>query len=100
LIGKFQIFLARLWLDECKAQALVNTLKGGGAIGTPSCVALAGPEAAPVCGVLGGLSAGFGFLIDAIDKSGGSQGVVLSWTWVNLLPGTGITPIVVSQSNA
>jgi hypothetical protein len=88
----------RLWLDECKAQTLINALKGGGAIG-PACVALAGPEAAPACAVLP-LSAGFGFLTDAIDKSGGSQGVVLSWTWANLaLPSGGVTPMVVSQSN-
>jgi len=27
-----------------------------------------------------------GFLIDAIDKSGGSRGVVLSWTWRRFCP--------------
>ena len=91
----------RLWLDECKTQALVNTLKGGGAIGTPTCVALAGPEAAPVCAVLGGLSAGSGFLIDAVDTSGARQGVILSWTWLQIAyPFTGLVPTVVSQSAA
>jgi hypothetical protein len=91
----------RLWLDECKTQALVNTLKGGGAIGTPTCVALAGPEAAPLCAVLGGLSAGSGFLIDAVDTSGARQGVILSWTWLQIAyPFVGLVPIVVSQSTA
>lgn len=92
----------RLWLDECKTQALVNALKGGGAVGGPaiaaSCVAATGGVATPACAALGALPAAAGFLIDAVDKWGGSQGVILTWTWVTVAtPFTGILPIVTPQ---
>lgn len=90
----------RLWLDECQTQQLIKALPIGSAALTPICAALGGAELAPVCAVFGGLGAAAGPLIDWADKSGGSQGVVLSWTWAQILPGTGVLPIVVSQTSA
>lgn len=90
----------RLWLDECKTQQLITALPIGSTALTPICSALGGAELAPICAVFGGLAAAEGPLIKWTDQSGGSQGVVLSWTWAQIMPGTGVVPIIVSQSNA
>jgi hypothetical protein len=90
----------RLWLDECQTQQLVKALPIGSAALTPICAALGGAELAPVCAVFGGMGAAAGPLTDWADKSGGNQGVVLAWTWAQIMPGTGVLPIVVSQTSA
>lgn len=93
----------RLWLDECKTQDLIGTLKTGGNAG--SLCSLLGPEGKVICTVLAVLGSVELGLIDVADKSGGSQGVILSWTWVNIggaivMPPAAVAlsiPIVISQ---
>jgi len=83
----------RLWLDECKTQSLVSALKGAGSA-SAVCAAAFGAEAALACGLIG-VS---GVLVDSIDKWGGNQGVILSWTWLQI-SGAIATPIVTSQGS-
>jgi hypothetical protein len=97
----------RLWLDECKTKALIEWLKAGGPVTGLACTA-AVPEAAPVCAALGLLGPLEASLIAGVDDLGGSQGVVLNFTWANLaaalLPPpislAAVLPIVVAQSSA
>src|SRR5262249_21114274 len=85
----------RLWFDECKTQALVSALRGAGSA-ADLCGSAFGPEAAVACKLIG-VS---GSLVDAIDKWGGNQGVILSWTWVQIAEPIvfPVIPIVTSQS--
>jgi hypothetical protein len=89
----------RLWLDECNTQKLLAAIPKGAAAVSALCAAVGG-EAKIVCPVFSLIAAVEAPLIDWTDTSGGKQGVVLSWTWAQIMPGTGVTPIVVSQSNA
>jgi hypothetical protein len=99
----------RLWLDECKTGALVESLLGG-TTAAGLCLFL-GPEAAPICAaVIAVLTQGEGRLINAVDKLGGNQGVVLAWTWAQVaavpavvagggpIVAAGLQPTVTSQS--
>jgi hypothetical protein len=90
----------RLWLDECNTQKLLDAIPKGAPAVSTLCGMVVGGEAKAVCPVFALIAAVEAPLIRWTDASGGSQGVVLSWTWAQLMPGTGVTPIVVSQSNA
>jgi hypothetical protein len=91
----------KLWLDECKTQTLVDALKGGGVGAGAICaiIGLAGTAgaASPICAVIAALGQALGFAVAAVDDSGGKSGVVLTWTWAQLLPGVPVIPIVTSQ---
>jgi hypothetical protein len=89
----------RLWLDECKTQQLVGAIPMGKDALDTLCGALGG-DAKVVCVVFKLIAAAEAPLIKWADDTGGNQGIVLSWTWAQIMPGVPVIPLVVSQTSA
>jgi hypothetical protein len=90
----------KLSLDECKTQNLVDALKGGGGGAGAICtiIGLASEGVGwVICKAIAGLASALGYLISGVDNWGGKRGVVLTWTWAQLLPLVPVIPIVTSQ---
>ncbi len=72
---------SKIWLDSCMAGQVGENLKIGAPVG-----AICGVLGAAPCTVLAGLTAANGFRIVGANNGGGNQGVILTWTWAQLVP--------------
>jgi hypothetical protein len=74
-----------IWLNDCDTGAMTTAMNGAAKVGAPAC-GFAGPMA-PLCGVLVA-AIGFGYpaLIDAVNRLGGSQGVIITMIGADFPP--------------
>jgi hypothetical protein len=76
----------RLWLNECQTKAMLGGMKAGAGAAAICTAAVPAPHAKVACGIIAGLIAIGGGVIEGIDNLGGNRGIVVSKPWLPIAP--------------
>jgi hypothetical protein len=76
----------RVWLNECQVKALLGGMKAGAGAAAVCAAADLEPFGKVACGVVAGLFAIGGGVIEGIDGLGGNRGIVVSKPWLPIAP--------------
>jgi hypothetical protein len=72
----------KIWLNECETKTLLDVLKTSGAAGGACAAIFPEGHVQAVCAIIGGISDLSVAGIEAIDNSGGNQGLIAYQPWV------------------
>jgi hypothetical protein len=76
----------RVWLNECQVKALLGGMKAGAGAAAVCAAADLEPFGKVACGIVAGLFAIGGGVIEGIDGLGGNRGIVVSKPWLPIAP--------------